>query len=108
MGGVFHSIEWWWRYFKSLFDISAFSVSGTITLAAGTHEIEVRTKLPHPDCVFLCASEPDNAITTCVGDLNWVAARMTSHGFILFANIKSNTCDIDYIVKYNADVEPTV
>jgi hypothetical protein len=103
MGGVSHSIQWWWDYFRQLFNIQAFSVEGSITLGPGEQTIEITTKYPNPDAVFLSAEEPEDEIATCVGDVNWVACRVLENGFVLFADIKSNSCVVNYTVRYGTD-----
>jgi hypothetical protein len=106
MSGITHSIGWWWSYFQSLFNIQTFTVTGSITLAAGNYELSVPTEFPNPINVFLSISEPPNGITTCIGDLNWVAATLAENGFVLYANIASNSCDISYVVQYDAADAP--
>lgn len=101
MGQVIRSLEWWWDYFRKLFNIRSFSIDGTITLAAGKQEISVSTYLRDPKRVFVSVEEPSDAVTTCVGDLNFVAARVVENGFVIYADIKSDSCDISYFVEYD-------
>jgi len=101
MGGVSQSWIYWWNIFKSLFHVNEFNLTGSITLGPGEHQITIGTEFGDPSEVFLSVQEPNNGVPTCVGDLNWVAARLTGTGFILFANIKSNSATVHYIIKYN-------
>ena len=103
MSGIIRSTDWWWQYFKNLFHIKNYYVSGTITAASGFHEIEVISDFSNPIAVYLNTEEPDDGTTTCVGDLNWTSAKMNLNGFTLYANIKSNTCTIKYVIEYSND-----
>lgn len=106
MGGVSHSISWWWDYFRGLFNIKSFSVDGTITLGPGQQVIDVPTAYPHPSSVFLSLEEPDDCIPTCVGNLNWAATKVNANGFTLFADIKTTSCTINYVIEYNSGINP--
>lgn len=103
MSGIIKSMDWWWEYFRNLFHIKNYYVSGTITVGSGYHEIDVLTDFENPTAVFLSTEEPDNSIATCAGDLNWTAARIHDKGFFLFADIKSNCCIVKYVVEYDSD-----
>jgi len=104
MGGVFHNMQWWWDYFKQLFHIKTFYITGSITLAAGEQQVGIPSDLPNPVRVYLSVEEPDDGgITTCLGDLNWVAARLLPNGFLLYADIKSDSCTINYVIEYDED-----
>jgi hypothetical protein len=103
MGGMTRSPESWWEYFKSLFNIKNYYIDGTVTVCAGFHQIEIPTVTSNPCSVFLSIEEPDSATTTCVGDLNWATAKVQLNGFTLYANIKSNTCTIKYVIQYDCD-----
>jgi len=103
MGGISRGFDWWWSFIKNLFQIGEFNVTGSIVLGPGVQEIVIGTDFPNPTAVFVGMSEPNDAVTTCLGDLNWVAARLVDHGFILYANITSSSCRVDYIVKYDTN-----
>ncbi len=100
MGGIIRSLDSWWRYFKKLFHIKNYYVSGSITLSPGFHEIDIPTEFDDPVRVYLNVEEPDDGVTTCVGNLNWVAAKINVQGFTLFADVKSSSCLINYVVEY--------
>jgi hypothetical protein len=105
MGGVSgQGWGYWWNYFKAIFNFHDFSVTGSIVLGPGLQEVEIAVPYPDPVAIFVSATEPDDSTTTCIGDLNWVATRLSAEGFILFANITSNSCTVEYIVTYDAGV----
>lgn len=101
MSGVIQGFGYWWELFRSLFDIGDYNImGGNIVVGPGLQEIEIMVDVPNPVAVYLSASEPTDSVTTCVGDLNWVAARMIPGGFVLYANIASSSCTINYVVQY--------
>ncbi len=93
-------MRWWWEFFKSLFKVEEFVVDGDITLGPGDHEIDVSTTFPDPKRIWLSVDEPEE-VPTCVGNLNWVAAKLGHRGFVLYAQIKSNACKIRYKAFYD-------
>ncbi len=103
MGGIIRSLGWWWNYFKDLFHIKNYYISGSITLSAGFHQIEIPTDFEDPVRVFLNVQEPEDEIPTCVGHLNWVAAKIQVHGFTLFADVKTESCVVKYVVEYSSE-----
>ena len=102
MGGVSQGWAYWWNYFKDIFKFKDFSVTGSIVLGPGLQEIEIAAPYPDPISVFVSATEPDDATNTCIGNINWIATRMSAAGFILFANIASSSCTVEYIITYDA------
>lgn len=103
MSEVIRSASWWWRYFKRIYKINDYSVEGNLTLNAGEHEVHVSSKLPNPHKIYVSLEEPDDGQTTCLGNLNYVSVRLMTNGFILYANIKTTSCKIDYIIEYDSD-----
>jgi hypothetical protein len=67
----------------------------TITLSTGSHEIAIQTA-KQPDKVYLSVEE---ASPVCVGSLNMVAAVIQEGGFVLYADIRSNSALVSYIVQ---------
>lgn len=108
MGGVVRGFDWWWNFIRSMFHIGNYYITGSITLGPGLQEVQIPTEYPNPTSVFISCDEPDGAITTCIGDLNWVACRVLTQGFVLYANIQSNTCTVNYYVRYDATHTPDV
>jgi hypothetical protein len=90
-----------WKAIKSVFCAECcFESTGTIVLGSGRHEILIKTDPPSPSSVFLCAEEPCDSTPACVGDLNWTAACVVPEGFILYADVKTNSCVVRYTVRY--------
>lgn len=74
---------------------------GKIILSPGSHKIGIGTDCC-PKAVYLDVQEPCDGITTCVGDLNWVVAKLDKcrNEFTIFAEVKSRSCTVNYIVEY--------
>jgi hypothetical protein len=106
MSGVFYSMGWWWDYFRILFNIGAFSVDGSIVLGTGVQQVEIQLPYPNPRRIFISAQEPVDDIPTCIGTLNWVSARLLRRSFIVFAEVKTNSCEVSYIVEYSSSENP--
>jgi hypothetical protein len=104
MSGVNQGWAFWWNYFKSIFNFGDYSITGSIVLGPGLQEVEITAPYPNPVSIYVNATEPPDATGTCIGDLNWVATRMSAVGFTLFANITSNSCTVEYIINYDANV----
>jgi hypothetical protein len=105
MSGIIQSWIYWWNLLRNLFNVGRFSITGTFILGPGIHEISVPVDFPNPQEVFLSATETDGncgggGVATCIGDLNWVASRMLVDNFVLYANITSASCTVDYIITY--------
>lgn len=69
---------------------------GQITLAFGNTEVAVQTK-GKPSKVYVSTSDCNHQV--CGADVNMVGAVITDTGFILFANIKSAKCVVDWIAE---------
>lgn len=102
MGGITVNFVYWWHIIRKMFRIGEFNVTGSISLGPGDHEISIDTTFPHPAEILLSCEEPESGITTCMGNLNWVAARPSAQGFILYARIATESCRINYVVRYDA------
>ncbi len=74
---------------------------GSIILCPGFHKLGVGT-CKNPVAVYLDVQEPCDGVTTCVGNLNWVVAKLHPCGqfFTIFADIKTESCTVNYIVEY--------
>jgi len=72
------------------------TTDGQITLNQGRHEIVIETEV-EPKEVFLSVS--GNCDPVCVGDINMIGYALIGSGFILYADITSNTAEISYIVR---------
>jgi len=105
MGGITVNFIYWWNIIRGIFHISEFNMTGSISLGPGEHEVVIDTTFENPSQIYVSCEEPDNGgITTCMGNLNWVAARPLSEGFILYAKIVTDSANINYVVKYDASV----
>ncbi len=103
MSGVTANFIYWWNIIRGIFRIGEFNITGSISLGPGEHEVIIDTTLPNPSSIFTQLEEPDNGgITTCMGNLNWIATRPLEQGFILYARIVTDSCNINYVVKYDA------
>lgn len=71
---------------------------GEIVLGYGRHEIEVKTEWS-PSEVYLCIEDPCGGIQVCNGDVNKVGVTTLVNGFVLYADVKSNTCCISWTAK---------
>lgn len=110
MSGVTANFIYWWNIIKGIFRIGEFNITGSISLGPGENEVVIDTTFPNPSAVFIQCEEPDNGgITTCMGNLNWIAARPLEQGFILYANIVTDSCTVNYVVKYDSStpIKPT-
>lgn len=108
LGGVTHTIGWWWEFFKSLFGISDYFKRGNISLASGKHEIQIQTDPSEgsPTKVYTWISEPTPGVCVCLGDVNLAGTTSLPDGFVLYADIKSNTATVNWLVEYNTGPDP--
>ena len=92
--------NWWWHYFKELLFSVSKHVRGSITLAHGYSETEITLDpLIKATNIFVCVKPED--IPVCAGDVDMVGAiRTSSNAFILYADIKSNTATVHWLVDY--------
>lgn len=92
--------NWWWNYFKELY-FSMFShIRGSILLSHGYSETEIiLSPLIKIEKIFI-ATEAEN-IPVCAGDVDMVGAiKKSDNVFILYADIKSNTATVYWLVDY--------
>ncbi len=71
--------------------------SGVITLSHGKHEIFIRTKSHHPK-VYIHV-KPGCSATCAETNEDMYAAKTVHHGFILYADIKSNEGTVDWFTE---------
>src|SRR5271154_5920888 len=64
--------------------------NGDILLGFGNHEIKIVID-QKPCTVFLTIEDPTGGIAVCQGNVNKIGVRILDDGFILYANIHSNT-----------------
>ena len=105
MGGVSHTVAWWWDFFKRLFGINDYFVRGFISLANGRHEVQIQTDPLNgkPYKVYIWVSEPTPGVCVCLGDVNLVGSTIVPDGFVLYADIKSNVADVYWLIEYDSN-----
>lgn len=72
-------------------------VEGSITLNQGHHEVTVDTEVA-PVEVYLSIDSGNSAV--CNGDVDVAGYRLLPNGFVLYADIKSNSAVVNYIVEH--------
>ena len=75
------------------------TTNGDITLGFGLHEITI-TVGKRPCKVYFCIKDPCDGTCTCHGDINKLGITITDCGFILYADIKTNTCCIEWSCEF--------
>jgi len=97
---LFRGRLWWWNYFKKLL-FSIFShVRGSVTLAHGYSEMEIKLDDAIKAQRIFVAVEAEN-IPVCSGNVDTVGAiRNSDNSFILYADIKSNSATVYWLVDY--------
>jgi hypothetical protein len=95
--------QWWWNYFKKLFGLKDFTRGG-MALSSGWHEIFVPTSCK-PASVMLTSTDYDTPC--CGGTICLYATCLLPDGFILYADVRTDSCEIEWIIQYDEDVCPT-
>jgi hypothetical protein len=98
--GLLKGKNWWWKYFKALL-FSIFShVRGSITLGHGYSETEiVLDPIIKAKRIFVAVEAED--IPVCAGAVDTIGAiKKCDNIFILYADIKSNTATVYWLVDY--------
>lgn len=71
------------------------SSSGDIVLGFGQHEVVI--KMDSTPCkVALSLKTPCNGTPVCHGDVNKIRVTILENGFVLYADIKTNTCCVEW------------
>lgn len=101
MSKLFYKILSYFDYFKKGFKklFCERYQTGSITLGPGKQEVFISSDSDNPIGVYLQIDEPDD-VPACIGNLNWIAIKLECNGFILYADIHSNTCVVNYIIKF--------
>jgi hypothetical protein len=105
MGGLNRGRGWWWEYFKILFFSIFTRIKGSVMVAHGYSEMEIKLddKIKAGK-IFVCIEAED--IPVCSGNVNTVGAiRNSPNSFILYADIKSNTATVHWLVEYTPNIE---
>ena len=74
--------------------------SGDIVLGFGQHEIKIEMD-GTPCRVTLSLREPCHSRPVCHGDVNKIGFTIMDNGFVLYADIKTNTCCIEWHCDLN-------
>src|SRR5262249_44279013 len=72
-------------------------IDGEIVLGFGVHEIKI--DIPGVPCK-VCFDIEDDGCPVCHGDVNKIGIKIGSHGFVIHADIKTNTCLIKWHCEY--------
>ena len=84
---------------KSLFrSCCSNTEKGHLKLAFGTHQVEVHTKHHHPHKVYLATPCCNHQV--CGADVTTVGAVPTKKGFVLFADVKSDSCTVEWVAEF--------
>lgn len=86
------------NFFRSLFGMTKPKInssSGNIILGYGQHEIVIKTD-NIPCKVSLNITQPCDSTPVCHGDINKIGVTILDIGFVLHADIKTNTCCIEW------------
>lgn len=100
MGGLNKGKNWWWDYFKGYFFSIFKHVRGSITLGHGYSETEIQLDTHIKAKRIFVAVEAEN-IPVCAGSVDTVGAiKKTNSSFILYADIKSDTATVYWLIDY--------
>lgn len=72
--------------------------SGSLVLGYGHHEVTVTTSFT-PSNVSLSLGKRCEATTVCQGDVTMLGYVIQPTGFVLYADIKTNTCEVLWTVE---------
>jgi hypothetical protein len=100
---LIHGKKWWWEYFKREY-FSLFShIKGSILASHGSSEFEIKLDDAIKAKQVFVAVEAEG-IPVCVGNVDKVGAILKdSNTFIVYADIKSNTAMVYWLVEYSMD-----
>jgi hypothetical protein len=97
---LFRGRLWWWNYFRNKFFSIFNHVRGNITLAHGYSEMEIKLDEQIKAKRIFVAVEAEN-IPVCSGNVDMVGAiKNSDNSFILYADIKSNSATVYWLVDY--------
>lgn len=72
---------------------------GDIVVGFGKHVIAVELE-GEPCVVRLSIRTPADAIPVCFGDVNRIKVTVKDDGFVIEADIRTNTCRIDWVCEF--------
>lgn len=87
-----------WRWFMS-FCCCKKKLSGEIVLGFGAHQIEI--DIPGTPCrVYFDIEDPVDGCCVCHGQANKIGITMSGNGFVILADINTNSCLIGWRCEY--------
>lgn len=91
-----------WRWFMGIFGNHHHcykKLSGDIVLGCGSHEIKI--DVPGKPCrVTFDIEDPVDGCCVCHGEINRIGITIGKHGFVIHADINTNTCLIEWTCEY--------
>lgn len=75
------------------------SASGEILLGFGLHEIKIVMD-NRPCTVFLGIEDPTGGIGVCHGNVNKIGVKILDDGFVLYADIQTNTALVKWTCEF--------
>jgi hypothetical protein len=89
-----------WRRIMSCFNCCCRKkMSGEIVLGYGIHEISIN--IPGVPCkVSFDIEDPADGCCVCHGDVNKIGISVCGGGFVIHADIKTNTCLVSWKCEY--------
>lgn len=90
---------WLWGFFSRWMGLTGFFEGGEIVLSHGHHTLTVPTR-NQGRRIWLSIDEPSHSIPVCYGDINTIGANLTDGGFVICADIKTDTCVVQWFLEY--------
>ncbi len=87
-----------WDFFRSLFRIQGDFDCGTISLSHGKWVLFIDTA-DRPANVWLSVVGGESSLPVCGGSTTLLGTSLTKNGFYLFADVRSNDCQIDWFTS---------
>ncbi len=96
--------SWWWNKLrKELFDVHKIT-RGSINLSYCRHEVFIAIPADlkiHVKCIYLCCHGEGDPV--CQGDIDLCGHEEIEGGFVIYADIRHNVSNIDWLVEYDID-----
>jgi hypothetical protein len=104
MGAIKHGWQFWWNIFKEMF-LTKNIQRGSISLGYGDYELNIPIEGGLVDSISLAIEEPTNSTPVCMGNINLAGASVSpdADGFVLYAQIRTSTAVIKWIVELQDD-----
>jgi hypothetical protein len=72
---------------------------GEIVLSHGNSVVTVPTNAQGKR-IWVCMDEPPHSIPVCCGDVNLIGVKLTDHGFVICADIKTDVCIVEWFIEF--------